>query len=98
MTLMPDGNVRYTGNWKFSPDRDTPENVTELKKALSKMRNIRPRTPGCAACNPGADPLADRRWNGEHTLTCRKIVIKTGQQLLGSEGRHARTSSPTERS
>ena len=78
MTLMPDGNVRYTGNWKFSPDRDTPENVTELKKALSKMRNIRPRTPGCAACHPGADPQADRRWNGEHNLTCRKTVIKMG--------------------
>ena len=37
ITLMEDGNVRYNGSWKFSPEGHSVANDHELQSALAKM-------------------------------------------------------------
>ena len=48
ITLMEDGSVRYNG----SKGR-TDANVHELKSALAKMKNTKPKVQGCLACEHG---------------------------------------------
>ena len=70
-THMEDGNVRYNGSWKYSPERRSTEKDHELQSALAKMKTTKPKVQGCVVCEQGINVSLGRK----HTLECRQTIL-----------------------
>ena len=72
ITLMEDGNVRYNGSWKYSPEGRSIANDHELQSALAKMKNTKPKVQGCLACGSWRSMSVLGRY---HTFACRQTIL-----------------------
>ena len=71
VSLMEDGSVRYNGSWKYSPEGRSVANDHELRIALAKMKNTKPKVRGCLACEHGVNVKFGRK----HTFECRQTIL-----------------------
>ena len=71
ITFMEDGSVRHNASWKYSPERSSIANDHELRNALQKDENTKPKVQGCLACGRGINVNLGRK----HTFDCRQTML-----------------------
>ena len=91
---MENGNVRYNGSWKYSPEGRSAAKDPELQSALANMKNTKPKVQSCLACEHGINVSLGRK----HTLECRQTILpslvtdSSGTVKFDADGKSLKTS------
>ena len=79
ITLVEDGNVRYNGSWKYSPQGHSVANDHELQSALGKMKNTKPK---------GSRLSGVRTWNQCQYVSETHIYLPSNNSSLSRTRQH----------
>ena len=79
ITLVEDGNVRYNGSWKYSPQGHSVANDHELQSALGKMKNPKPK---------GSRLSGVRTWNQCQYRSETHIYLPSNSSSLSRNRQH----------